>query len=96
MHSYILHVYNDDCLCTHASHLIIAIEGKIRATDKEVENICTSVSRVEDHHILDHALVTLTQLSRSLNAHLAEKEAVSSEFPIKDHFAPSQKNKKTT
>ena len=78
----ISHVFNDDCLCTHVSHLIIAVEGKIRAIDKEVENIRTSVSRVEAHHILDHALVTLTQLSRSLNTHLAEKEEVSSEFPI--------------
>ena len=75
-------------------HLNIAVEGKIRAIDKELANICTSVSRVGDHHILDHVLATVSQLTRSLNAHLAEKEEVSSEFPIKDHFAPSQKNEK--
>ena len=49
---------------------------------------------VEDQQILDHTLATLTQLSRSLHTHLEGKKELSSEFPIEDHFAPSQKNEK--
>ena len=52
------------------------------------------MSIVEDHHILDHTLATLTQLSRSLHTHLEGLEEINSEFPIKDHFAPSPKNEK--
>ncbi len=73
--------------------LSIAVDGK-KAIDRELQNIGTSLGTVEDQHILDHTLATLTQLSRSLHTHLEGNEELRSEFPIKDHFAPSQRNEK--
>ena len=74
--------------------LLVAVDGKKKVIDKEIQEICASVNIVEDHHILDHTLATLTQLSRSLQTHLDRNDKNNSEFPIKDHFAPSQKNEK--
>lgn len=74
----------------------IAVDGKRKEIDQKMKDILTSVSVVEDYYILDHTIGTLTQLSRSLHTHLekAEDSNVNSDFPIKDHFAPSQKNEK--
>lgn len=62
------------------------------AIDLEIKSILASLERVEDHFILDHALATLTQLSRSLQPHVRKEDC--SNFVVKDHFAPSQKNEK--
>ena len=76
--------------------MYVVIDGKRKEIDKEMKDILTSVSLVEDHYILDHTIAILTQLSRTLYTHLerSEDSNVNSDFPIKDHFAPSQKNEK--
>lgn len=61
----------------------------------EIKSIITSLQSVEDHHILDHTLATLTQLTRSLQPHVREQEGEEpTDFLVKDLFSPSQKNEK--
>lgn len=75
--------------------IITALDGKKKAIDLEIQSIIASLGTVEDHHVLDHALATLSQLSRSLQPHVRKwNEEECSDFVVKDHFAPSQKNEK--
>ena len=72
-----------------------AIVGKKAAIDSELKVIIASLQLVEDHHTLDHVLSTLTQLSRSIQSHVREQNKEEcSDFKIKHHFSPSQKNEK--
>ena len=76
-------------------NFILAIEGK--AINIEIRAIASNIDSVNDHAVLDHALATLTQLSRSIETNLnsaADVEKIEADFEFKDHFAPAQKNEK--
>ena len=78
-------------------NFILAIEGKRRAINIEIRAIASNIDSVNHHAVLDHALATLTQLSRSIETNLnsaADVEKIEADFEIKDLFAPAQKNEK--
>ena len=100
--------YNNHCHQCLLNPSDSLISAKHLAVESETNRVLTLSREVNDPHLLDHALATLSMLASSLQAHVTDKtrnseaEIESNSFKVVDKFAPAEKNetqprfKKTT